>query len=184
MNCPGCGGSLKPVGNRNHLQCGHCARFHFPDEARDGLVLTGEQSELSCPVCPEQVLEGALLEGQPAHRCPECRGLLSELPSFSRAVSYRRSQRKGGANQPELFDSSELQRGIKCPQCRHRMENYPYAGGGNAVVDACNRCQLIWLDAGELEVIANHVPAPSPRSTYVPPSPVNEDEGLWSLLLS
>jgi Zn-finger nucleic acid-binding protein len=62
------------------------------------------------------------------------------------------------------------------------MENYPYAGGGNVVVDACDHCQLIWLDAGELDVITNHVPAAAPRSTYLPPSSVAEDEGLFSLL--
>jgi hypothetical protein len=38
------------------------------------------------------------------------------------------------------------------------MEAHPYFGGGNAVVDTCDRCNLIWLDAGELAVIERYVP--------------------------
>ena len=182
MNCPGCGGSLKPVGNRNHLQCEHCGRFHFPDELGDGLILIGQPSDYSCPVCPDQLLGGAMLEGQPVHTCSRCRGLLSDLASFGYAVASRRSRHKKAAIEKQPFDPLELCRHVKCPRCQHQMENYPYAGGGNVVVDACDRCQLIWLDAGELQVISNYVPAPSPRSSYLPPSPVTEDEGLWSLL--
>ena len=38
------------------------------------------------------------------------------------------------------------------------MEAHPYFGGGNAVVDTCERCGLIWLDAGELAVIERYIP--------------------------
>jgi hypothetical protein len=38
------------------------------------------------------------------------------------------------------------------------MEAHPYFAGGNAVVDTCERCQLIWLDAGELAIIERYIP--------------------------
>jgi Zn-finger nucleic acid-binding protein len=33
------------------------------------------------------------------------------------------------------------------------MDVHPYYGPGNAVIDTCGRCALIWLDHGELKVI-------------------------------
>jgi Zn-finger nucleic acid-binding protein len=38
------------------------------------------------------------------------------------------------------------------------MDTHPYFGGGNAVVDTCERCGLIWLDAGELPIIERYIP--------------------------
>jgi Zn-finger nucleic acid-binding protein len=34
------------------------------------------------------------------------------------------------------------------------MDTHYYAGGGNVVIDDCSRCELNWLDAGELMAIA------------------------------
>jgi Zn-finger nucleic acid-binding protein len=34
------------------------------------------------------------------------------------------------------------------------METHFYTGGGNVVIDDCERCELNWLDAGELVTIA------------------------------
>jgi hypothetical protein len=38
------------------------------------------------------------------------------------------------------------------------MEAHPYFGGGNAVVDTCEVCESIWLDAGELAIIERYLP--------------------------
>jgi Zn-finger nucleic acid-binding protein len=38
------------------------------------------------------------------------------------------------------------------------MDAHPYGGGGNAVVDTCLRCNVIWLDAEELSIIGRYVP--------------------------
>jgi len=34
------------------------------------------------------------------------------------------------------------------------MDTHFYAGPGNIVIDDCARCELNWLDAGELMVVA------------------------------
>jgi Zn-finger nucleic acid-binding protein len=39
------------------------------------------------------------------------------------------------------------------------METHPYYGPGNVIIDSCSRCELIWLDFGELKQIAD---APGP----------------------
>ena len=33
------------------------------------------------------------------------------------------------------------------------MDVHPYYGPGNVVIDSCRRCDVIWLDFGELEQI-------------------------------
>jgi hypothetical protein len=54
------------------------------------------------------------------------------------------------AHQP---DWTEMDRRIKCPQCREEMDTHPYGGGGNVIIEDCERCSLNWLDYGELERI-------------------------------
>ena len=42
-----------------------------------------------------------------------------------------------------------------CEQCRSGMDVHPYYGPGNVVIDSCSRCNLIWLDFGELKQITD-----------------------------
>lgn len=35
------------------------------------------------------------------------------------------------------------------------MDVHPYYGPGNIVIDTCSRCNVIWLDCGELQQIAD-----------------------------
>jgi Zn-finger nucleic acid-binding protein len=39
------------------------------------------------------------------------------------------------------------------PQCGEEMDKHPYGGGGNVIIEDCERCSLNWLDYGELERI-------------------------------
>ncbi len=44
------------------------------------------------------------------------------------------------------------------------MDTHYYEGGGNVVIDDCSRCELNWLDSGELLIIgraADHSPTDS-----------------------
>ena len=45
-------------------------------------------------------------------------------------------------------------RPIDCPTCGHPMLGHLYGGPGNVVIDSCERCQVNWLDPGELRRIA------------------------------
>jgi hypothetical protein len=47
-------------------------------------------------------------------------------------------------------DARELDRRLFCPQCHIRMDTHRYGGPGNVIVDSCSKCELIWLDHGEL----------------------------------
>jgi Zn-finger nucleic acid-binding protein len=35
------------------------------------------------------------------------------------------------------------------------MNVHPYYGPGNVVIDTCSRCDLVWLDFGELQQISD-----------------------------
>jgi Zn-finger nucleic acid-binding protein len=156
MNCPSCDVAMQPVGNRPHFHCPACTAFHFPEETGDGATVVGEPVGAACPVC-QLPLQSALIEEETVCYCDRCRGFLTPIDSFGRIVGARRARRSPNEQRVAPFDPAELQRVLKCPDCGKRMDAHPYSGGGNAVVDTCERCNLIWLDAGELAVIERYI---------------------------
>jgi hypothetical protein len=168
---------MAPVSNRNHLHCCHCGSYHFLQETGDGVCPLGEATHVACPVCTDKSadpngirrrlcrlvssdkpLQTALIDGERVCYCDHCRGFLTKIDTFGVIVTKRRAHHGPHEQRPGPFDPAELKRGLKCPACQHRMEAHPYFGGGNAVVDTCDRCRLIWLDAGELAVIERYIP--------------------------
>ena len=154
MNCPNCGGGLLPVGNRSYFKCPYCETFHFPEETEDGVALLDRPSKLICPVCADP-LTVAAVGGQEVRYCEGCRGILVGTESFPSIVETRRAE-LGTQPRCEPFAPEELRRRVDCPRCGATMETHPYHAGGNAVIDTCSACDLIWLDAGELAVIARY----------------------------
>jgi Zn-finger nucleic acid-binding protein len=157
MNCLGCGAATQLVGNHNHFRCDHCGNYSFPQETGDGVAVVGDTLGADCPVC-QQALVAAAVEGETVCYCGQCRGFLTSIAGFGRVVEKRRALHGPNEQRPDPFDPAELKRALKCPNCTGRMDAHPYSGGGNAVVDTCERCRLIWLDAGELAVIERFIP--------------------------
>jgi Zn-finger nucleic acid-binding protein len=155
MNCPDCYTPMKPAGNRPHLICRHCNQFYFSADTGDGVNVFGESAGAACPVCRVS-LKSAEIEDETVCYCERCRGFLAPLDAFCRIVSRRRSRQPAPENCSDPFDALDLQRVLTCPNCQQHMEAHPYFGGGNAVVDTCEGCQLIWLDAGELNLIGRY----------------------------
>lgn len=148
---------MELVGNRGYFHCEHCGRFHFPDATSEGVNLLGEPSEFSCPIC-EQSLQKALIDGEAVSFCESCRGFLTTSDAFSLIVRKRRGKRSTHEQVRDPFDPGELKRRTPCPRCHRRMDTHPYSGGGNAVIDSCAPCHLVWLDALELAVIERYIP--------------------------
>ncbi len=181
MNCANCGGGLRPVGNRDYFRCPYCETFHFPTETGDGVATIGEVLADECPVCAER-LTLAAIHGHEVSYCQTCRGFLATNGTFGRLVQTRRAEAGSTAPPASPFDPAELKRRIRCPRCQSRMDTHPYHAGGNAVVDTCERCHLIWLDAGELKVIGRFparerpkpiapVEATAPSYAFADPAP-------------
>jgi Zn-finger nucleic acid-binding protein len=74
---------------------------------------------------------------------------------FADAVTRRRARAAGAPVTPSPLDPRELDTRMPCPSCGERMDVHPYYGPGNVVIDSCSRCDLIWLDFGELAQITD-----------------------------
>jgi Zn-finger nucleic acid-binding protein len=177
MNCVNCGAGLQPVGNRNYFRCPYCETFHFPAETEDGIAVVGRETQHGCPVCAKP-LTTAAIDGHEVSYCKVCRGFLADNATFSRIVQLKRAKNSSPAV-PIPFEQDELKRRVSCPSCKKPMDTHPYHAGGNAVIDTCHRCRLVWLDAGELTVLGRYqsrsgpVAVPLPR-VPVPPEPEPE----------
>ncbi len=155
MNCISCGGILQQAGNRNYFRCLYCSNFHFPEETGDGVAVIGGESQFVCPVC-EQLLTLGSIEGEDVCYCRNCRGFLANNASFGKVLREKRTRQAELHYVPVPFAPEELNRRIKCPGCRGLMDTHPYHAGGNAVIDTCHRCKLVWLDAGEASVLGKY----------------------------
>jgi Zn-finger nucleic acid-binding protein len=138
---------------REGLTCDYCQSVYFPEKNADGVRVLDDPSELSCPVCSVP-LAHAILEAHPILYCTRCRGSLIPAPVFVLMLRDLRAHRADTSAIPHPPDPQELRRRIQCPQCHRVMDAHYYAGPGNIVIDDCARCELNWLDAGELMVIA------------------------------
>ncbi len=154
MNCTNCGAPLTPVPGRDYFQCKHCETLNFAEplaDSADGVAPLGEPAEHPCPVCFDRLSLGSIA-GYEVSYCEQCRGLLTTNADFPHIVRQRRAECPS-ADAVAPLNPEELTRQIDCPACGRRMETHPYHGGGNAVIDTCAGCHLIWFDAGELAAI-------------------------------
>jgi Zn-finger nucleic acid-binding protein len=174
MNCPNCGAALQPVGNRSYFRCPYCETFHFPVETGDGIAVIGGETQHDCPVC-SKTLTRAAIEGHAVEYCGTCRGFLASNESFALLVLLKRARSNPAPQVPIPFARDELKRRVNCPCCRKAMDTHPYHAGGNAIIDTCFRCQVVWLDAGELNVIGSYK---SRSGTVITPPSLEPDQPL------
>jgi Zn-finger nucleic acid-binding protein len=153
---------MAPVAARNYFHCDHCNNFEFPEETGDGVCVDGEPAHVNCPVCAKE-MQFAVIEGEPVAYCDKCRGFLAPIRTFGMIVFKRRSLHTPNEERFDPIDPAEFKRVLKCPSCQRPMDAHTYGGGGNALVDTCEACSVIWLDAGELAIIERHVPHGAPR---------------------
>jgi Zn-finger nucleic acid-binding protein len=102
------------------------------------------------------VLSEGVLDGAKVGLCRDCHGILLSSEHFAKVVAERRELQGSRRSRIEPIDPSEFRRMIRCPQCGNRADTHVYGGGGNAVIDSCARCRLVWLDAGELTVLEQY----------------------------
>jgi Zn-finger nucleic acid-binding protein len=154
MNCPRCNFAMGAAGEPDGCtQCG----YQLPTESSDRVVVGGEQVDALCPVCRVPLLS-AQIEKVTVACCGQCGGFLAATESFLVIVAMRRSLHTAGEKCTEPFDPAELERILTCPRCQQSMDTHPYFGGGNVVVNTCERCGGIWLDAGKLALIERYLP--------------------------
>jgi Zn-finger nucleic acid-binding protein len=126
------------------------------DKNAEGVPVFNQPSEFSCPICHVPLMH-ATIARQRIFGCTRCLGNLIPMPVFVVLVAALRTQRGEAVEIAPPPDPQRLDRETVCPQCGRRMDTHYYAGGGNVIIDDCSRCELNWLDAGELTAIV-HAP--------------------------
>ena len=137
---------LKP--DMESFKCDYCQSVYFPEKNDDGVRVLNEQSGQDCPLCSAPLMR-ATLANMPIIYCTGCHGMLVPMPALEGLVEELRAG-KGSEADPAAPDKEDLQRKINCPQCHHPMDAHFYAGPGNAVINSCEDCCLIWMDRGVL----------------------------------
>ena len=136
---------------RGGLVCTHCGSI----EALSPLIREieiGEATDAACPVC-RAMLNDARLDGNALLVCPQCAGMLIAMPDFVSVIDAARTheEQHGVVLPPNQRPGDRV---LTCPRCRQPMLSHFYGGPGNLVIDTCERCQVNWLDPGELRRIA------------------------------
>lgn len=169
MNCANCGAAMELIESRRYFRCRHCGTFHFPEPIdADGIRIVGHaQNAPVCPVCNTGMAQ-ALLDGDhPIEFCARCRGILLPRTTFATVVNVRRAWATSTPAEPVLLNRQDLHRKIACPKCGGRFGTYPHSGPGNVVIDSCTRCDVIWLDFGEMKQMVD-APGRDRGSRHVP----------------
>jgi Zn-finger nucleic acid-binding protein len=107
------------------------------------------QSEIPCADCGTS-LALAMLAGFKIAACPQCAGMLIQRRAVGPIVNRCRMAWRKPDAPVEPLNSSELGQQTACPTCDQAMETFAYSGPGCIVIDACNACDMVWLNGHEL----------------------------------
>jgi Zn-finger nucleic acid-binding protein len=148
---------MRVSGGLLSLRCDYCKNVVYTAADDEGVRYMEELVDVLCPVCAVP-LWNASLDNVSIRACKRCHGMLIGMDAFGGLVDLVRSE-KPKTEIPVADDGSDLKRKLQCPVCHHAMETHFYYGGGHVVMEDCERCELNWLDGGELMRIAR-----APRS--------------------
>jgi Zn-finger nucleic acid-binding protein len=151
-NCDSCGAPLRIDRDRGLLVCDHCGSQLEAPAAIKQLEWLSETSSL-CPTCSTP-LSMSRLDGHPLLCCGRCFGMLIEMNRFVSVIDALRAREERSFQTALPRRQNPTDRVINCPTCGHPMLGHLYGGPGNVVIDSCERCQVNWLDPGELRRIA------------------------------
>jgi Zn-finger nucleic acid-binding protein len=151
MMCENCGAQMRLSRDEGVMTCDYCGSQAMPATDEDG-VLVLEPAKHDCPVCRTIHLANASIDAHELLYCTTCHGMLLEMEKFVPLLAALREQRYWSRSSvtPRAFDSTRM---LYCPLCGLEMDEHPYGGGGNVVVDSCEPCGVLWLDRGELSRI-------------------------------
>lgn len=161
MNCPSCGAPMRVETAKDCLECDYCKYIYFPQKDDEGVSVFPEKADESCPVCAVPLMHASLAKVRIEY-CTHCRGMLISMGVFMTLIEELRAGQPGTLVEPPP-DPSELHHKLDCPHCHKPMDTHFYSGPGNVVMEACDQCELNWLDHGKLMRIV-HAPDHSYRN--------------------
>ena len=109
---------------------------------------------MNCPRCKIALLEGTY-EGEYAVHCSSCGGFLINQKSLTKILATMSVDifEKIDINIPipEIPDIGSVE---ICPDCGGPMDNYGYMESKTVLIDCCDNCNALWIDALELATMA------------------------------
>jgi len=152
INCTGCGAPMRLDKARGIFVCDHCGgQQEMPAVLGD--VDLGRETESLCPLCSKP-LSTARLDGYPLLCCARCFGMLIPMDCLAAAIDAVRVRENRSVRAVPPRNQIPGGRVIACPTCGTPMLAHIYGGPGNVVIDSCERCEVNWLDPGELRRMA------------------------------
>lgn len=113
---------------------------------------------MHCYSCDGETLKPArLAPGLPARECARCGGVQVDLLAYRAwreaqpEESEDRSAAPGGG--VTLVKASDNRHGLVCQRCAGPMQKYRIDTDVSNFVDLCERCDDVWLDGGEWELL-------------------------------
>jgi Zn-finger nucleic acid-binding protein len=148
---------MELIESRRYFVCRHCGSFSFPEPIDvDGVRIVGRTADAHpCPICTTLMDQAVIDHAHSAHFCGKCRGILLPRDTFAGVIGRRRAWAVGHPIPPPPFDRRSLERTLSCPLCGQRFMTYPYGGPGAIAIDACDACNVVWLDYRELNQIVD-----------------------------
>jgi len=105
-----------------------------------------------CPRCAKP-LEEAQVDTFTVRLCRGCTGMLVAHRDMTEILDRSwRSVPAEAAEQARFVrpEQPAADPSLRCPDCHQPMEKYGYMGLAAIMLDRCDRCSLLWLDADEL----------------------------------
>ncbi len=101
-----------------------------------------------CPRCGEKLKTSWTKSNQPCKMCPACGGTAVKLVTLKKVFS----EESVGSILTQA--KAHAQAGCLCPDCGGSTSLLKVAVGNRQVeIDVCGRCQTIWYDKGEFELV-------------------------------
>ncbi len=126
-----------------------------------GEALTAGNSAPNCPVCelPMQPLaaERVTLDG-----CLRCGGVFLERGELGALLQLTDEQYERLVSRLPMGLNPPRQGDLRCPRCSGRMHATAHGGDRDLIVDTCDACRSLWIDAKELPLLEARRAAASP----------------------
>ena len=104
---------------------------------------------MQCPTCHKS-LKSESLHGQAVDRCLACNGLWLDHCELGPIVRQTEPRTVPSANPASCSDE------VTCPKCDESLVPFNYAHDSGIFVNKCASCGGIWLESGQLQLIAQY----------------------------
>jgi Zn-finger nucleic acid-binding protein len=105
---------------------------------------------VECPSCAATLVPRAFA-AETLLACSECRGVVARREAVAR-LRAQRPEDHGWLAEARPAPSPPPSTVRTCPTCRGKMTGFAY-GGGNNRVEACEKCEQLFFDRGELGAV-------------------------------